>query len=741
MTNPNLLPAWAISLLLFVIGPIHSISGQVAFVPSTEFPVINFQNQLDLPWTGGLNAGQFSQLDIDLDGTLDVLIFDRIGDRIMPMIQKGSPGIPEFEYAPEAVAAFPKARHWLLTADYNLDGKYDLFTSSQNGIKVYINTSDSMKGLTFELYPGVNPIESVIPGSNQQILEVLELDIPAIIDLDNDGDLDILAFNTLGTLVDYHKNLSQETFGHSDSLTFLLEEACWGHVMEDDVDFIISTGVFCKNGTADGGGGVHAGSSMLALDMDGDGDKELALGDIGSSAMFLLTNGGTADHADITNVNTAFPASNPADLDVFPAAYHLDLNNDNKRDLIISPNSAFNTENVSVGWYYPNTGTDSVPTFSYLRDNLFVEEMIDVGSGSFPILFDYDQNGVTDLLIGNYGYYDSGDFFPQIALFRNSGSNSSPFFELITGDVGDMGQLFLSPDVYPALGDVDGDGDYDMLVGRADGTLDLYRNFSLSPTNILPQLGFESNNYAGIDVGGNATPQLIDVDGDSLIDLLIGERNGNVNYYRNTGTHSSPAFSLETETLGGIQMSVDGFQPGYSVPSAFMANGQLHLIVGSDIGTMKYYRDIRSDLGGSSWAGDTVLKEFSSGVRTAPAVADLNEDGFVELIVGNTSGGLNLFLGTKPTMVGLDRDMLLASDYFRIFPNPSKGDLTLELKKVQEIKSLQLYSIRGKKLGIWKATSGHMQLDLRQFPAGIYVMQVSLKDGRSLQEKLMLRDE
>ena len=289
---------------------------------------------------------------------------------------------------------------WVLTADYNLDGKFDIFTAHQDGILVYTNVSDPANGLAFELFQGPNPIRSTIPGSNQQIIEVLEIDIPVIVDMDNDGDLDILAFNTLGTLIDYHKNLSIETFGHSDSLTFILEESCWGHIMEDDVDFTISTGVFCKNGVVSGGGGLHAGSSMLALDMDGDGDKELALGDIGSSGMLLLTNGGDQDHADVSAVSSSFPASNVINLDIFPAAYHLDLNNDGVRDLIISPNSPLNAENVSVGWYYSNNGNDSVPSFSFFRDNLFVDEMVDVGTNSSPYLFDYDQDGKTDLLIG-----------------------------------------------------------------------------------------------------------------------------------------------------------------------------------------------------------------------------------------------------------------------------------------------------------------------------------------------------
>lgn len=732
----NFLPHLWIQSLLFL--PLGFLYGQPAFAPSNEIPVANFQNILDFPWAGGLNASQFNQIDLNMDNIPDVLIFDRVGNRLIPMIHEGTANSIGYAYDPMIASALPEMHGWLLTADYNQDGLYDLFTSSQDGILVYTNTSSIASGLSFEAYSGPNPLRSIIPGQNQQILEVMEADIPTIVDLDEDGDLDILAFNTLGTLIEYHKNLSQESHGHADSLIFILEEACWGHVMEDDAAFTITTGVFCKNGTASGGGGLHAGSTLLALDLDGDEDKELALGDIGSSNMLLLTNGGSKEHADITSTTLSFPASNPVNLDIFPAAFHLDINFDGHRDLVISPNSVLDTEDRFGAWYYPNIGTDSLPMFSFSRDNLFVEEMIDVGSGSLPILVDYDSDGLIDMIVGNRGYYDAGDIVPQLDLYRNIGTNSMPSFELITENLADIGYQFLSPHLYPTLGDLDDDGDLDMLLGRADGTLDFYRNFSQSPNNILPQFSFESNTYAMIDVGGNATPQLVDMDGDGLTDLLIGERGGNVNYYRNTGTAAMPVFSLESGTLGGIEMSVDGFQPGYSIPVALEIDGQLDLMVGSDIGVITYYEDIRSDLTANFGTGDTLLSDWHIGSRVAPTAADLNMDGYVDMIVGNSSGGLNLFMGKEPMMVSVDPRIPEEAQVFTIFPNPSRGMMTIELNQVQPRSQATLYTIDGKLLQKIAIHTQRTDIDLSGLESGLYLIGLTLDSGKRVYQKIVL---
>ena len=80
------------------------------------------------PWAGGLNSAQFNEMDLDLDGVKDLMIFDRQGNRILPFINKGIASTIDYEYAPEYISLFPDITGWVLTADYNNDNKMDIFT-------------------------------------------------------------------------------------------------------------------------------------------------------------------------------------------------------------------------------------------------------------------------------------------------------------------------------------------------------------------------------------------------------------------------------------------------------------------------------------------------------------------------------------------------------------------------------------------------------------------------------------
>jgi len=74
--------------------------------------------ELTNPFGGGLNAPQLSNVDFNNDGVSDVLIFDRIGGVIMPMI-RGSEGLT---YEASYIDNFPQIEHFLLMLDYNADG-------------------------------------------------------------------------------------------------------------------------------------------------------------------------------------------------------------------------------------------------------------------------------------------------------------------------------------------------------------------------------------------------------------------------------------------------------------------------------------------------------------------------------------------------------------------------------------------------------------------------------------------
>jgi hypothetical protein len=186
-------------------------------------------SQLKFPWAGGLNSCQFCAIDLDLDGKNDLLIFDRHGNRKLTFINNGAPNMVDYNFAPAFSEKLPDLHDWLITADYNRDGRMDLFTYGMGGVRVFENVSDTV--LKFRMVTSL--LESYYYTGYVGIL-VTSVDYPVIADIDGDGDLDMLTFFGLGSYVEYHKNLSMEKFGTCDSLDFRLSDHCWGKFKESE---------------------------------------------------------------------------------------------------------------------------------------------------------------------------------------------------------------------------------------------------------------------------------------------------------------------------------------------------------------------------------------------------------------------------------------------------------------------------------------------------------------------------
>jgi len=185
------------------------------------------------PWAGGMNAPQFSHLDLNQDGKMDLMVFDREDESFSPYINTGVEGFISFTYSPQYEKAFESCdcEDWALTADYNCDGKLDLFCGSGSYMSAYKQVSNNGE-VSFELdYTRVQ--STFIGGFYLWIFEPPE-DIPAILDVDGDGDIDIVNWKFGSDYIEYHRNYAMEEFGRCDTLHLREETGCWGHFTEDD---------------------------------------------------------------------------------------------------------------------------------------------------------------------------------------------------------------------------------------------------------------------------------------------------------------------------------------------------------------------------------------------------------------------------------------------------------------------------------------------------------------------------
>jgi hypothetical protein len=310
--------------------------------------------------------------------------------------------------------------------------------------------------------------------------------------------------------------------------------------------------------------GAVAGDAAWA-DVDGDGDLDLLL--VGNGA-------GTQDNAQPTATlyenqgsGTFVPMNAGLDGVSIGAAAFADFDADGDPDLIITGNKGgFSAQNrpQNSAHIYENDGSGN---FSKLNAGI---EGVTAGSVDWG---DVNGDGMIDLVVtGNVGGF--GDLNPlcppfcnppdpTVRVYKNEGGGS--FSELdagITEGVEGGSSRF---------GDIDGDGDLDLVVTGGQGSLDNPQPFSAIYENDGSG-GFTRANQGITNVAGGSS-RWVDVEGNGDLDLIVtgadaGE-NPTTEVYHNDGNGN---FSLRAAGLEDVAV-------GTAVPEDVDADGRMDLIL------------------------------------------------------------------------------------------------------------------------------------------------------------------
>ncbi|TNE61648.1 MAG: DUF4347 domain-containing protein, partial [Alphaproteobacteria bacterium] len=274
---------------------------------------------------------------------------------------------------------------------------------------------------------------------------------------------------------------------------------------------------------------------------------------------------------------------------------------------------------TSVSFSVLSNGSDPLNGLSY-------------GAYASPAFADLDDDGDLDMIVG----INAGTF----VYYRNEGTDTAPsFVKYNPGNATNpMGSTDIGNYSTTALVDIDYDGDYDLFVGRNDGTIQFYRN---DGTASAPSFVADSDNnpLSGVDVGTYSTITFADIDGDGDQDAFIGGFN-TIQYYRNIGDAANPSFSIVDSGS-----PIPSLSNGYQSPTFgdFDADGDLDLVVGRGNGSVAFYENTGTGSSPTFTSGTNPFSSASLSSLVRPAVADLDGDGDLEVVFGRSSGGFAVY--------------------------------------------------------------------------------------------------
>lgn len=698
---------------------------------------------LKMPWGNGLNYSNVSNIDLNFDGVKDIVAFDKLNQfgtgKFRCFIKTGLPGTETYSCSPDLSYYFPDAINWAIFVDYNCDGKEDLFCSTSGGIMAYKNVSTPTAGISFTLEKPL--LYSLYPApTNYTNLYASPAGVPGISDIDGDGDIDVLTFSPQGVYVEFHQNMSKENYGHCDSLVFQLNTGCWGKIIENNCQVDLNQA--CAFRPANWPDyhqelqqkPLHAGSCLTCIDADADGDKDLIMGDISCNIVQFAYNTGTPGNALITDTTKLYPnypnknSTTQIKMNNFPCTYTVDVNGDGKQDLIATPN-AFGSENTKSLWYYRNTSATNTVNFQFQKNNFFQDEMIEVGQNAYPILFDYNADGKKDLLIGTFGYYAGNSLKAQLTLYENKGTSVQPSFSLVTRDYAALSSQSLSY-AMPTSGDIDGDGDQDILVGTSNGKIHWLKNTAGAGNPCT--FTFTADPFGFTTLSAVAAPQLFDINKDGLLDLMIGGKNGRIAYYQNNGTATAPSFTLISNYFGSVDVKGDpnlyGID-GYASPFFYNEGINVKLLVGSVSGQVYYY-SVPASITNSCTLINNKANGYNEGSQSVPFFEDINGDAKRDLFLGNSGGGVSFFSSKSP-YVGIEEIDLTDENLITVFPVPASEFLNIAVTKI-DVKqvTVQIIDLLGKVQKTKTFDSNNGNVDLNELTAGVYFARISVLNNQ-----------
>lgn len=625
-------------------------------------------------------------------------------------------------------------------ADINNDGTQDLFLGNISDVTDFFWNNSTNFPSTF------CKDTSLLWNIYSDGLINTNSDYPALVDLDDDGDLDLIIGGFYGLL--YYENIgdvNSPIFYKIDTIFTYVNTQIGGDPkpafadLDGDGDYDLLVGIgesfvsgpdagltigFRNNGTASnpifnldntlvtGIPDVGVNSYPTLADLDADEDFDLLLGRDGG-ALYYYQNTGTKFQPIWTRQYTTFASVETQTYWKNPT--FVDLDYDGDLDLVYGQSSG-------ILYVYRNNGSPANPSFQLYPDYFKVIKLD--GSGGTSSLADYDGDGDYDLLSGMW----DGKFY----YFRNDGTNQQPVFNRITAS---FSNLTVNSYSAPVFVDIDNDGDYDIVSGATNGQVYCFINNNGSFTSNTTIFGF-------IDVGWTSIPTFADLDGDGDLDLLVGAEAGtSYQYYENLGDN---VFSANNSVFAGISF------PSYSRPTLTDVDndGDYDLIIGRSNGVINYYRNDGNSNNPNWVRDDSQFAEVKVKQNAHAGFADLDGDGRKDLVAAEYDGNFTFYKNLFAPSSTVDNNNELPEKDFYLYqnyPNPFNPSTVIgyQLPVISYV-TIKVYDVLGKEIITLvneEKPAGNYEVDFNaeDLSSGVYFYQLQIGDFISTKKMILLR--
>jgi hypothetical protein len=623
-------------------------------------------------YSGGFEYTKPAFVDIDNDGDMDCFVGYSDENGVYYIRNDGSPSSPVWIMVSRNIFDFKSNMTAPTFADIDGDGDFDAFIGGHDGRIRFVRNTGTASAPSWNLE--TEYFESMDFGGHSA---------PTFCDTDNDGDLDLFVGNNDG-VVQYYRN---------DGTA-----AAYNYVLANNTFATATAGQY---------------TVPAFCDIDGDGDQDLFIGS--TTEIYFYRNDGTAASGSWSLTYTNYEMIS---TEIYAAPAFVDLDNDSDFDMVAG-------ESHRGMAYYDNFGTALGAAWQMVTRYYM---SIDVQYPCFPSFCDIDDDGDHDLFIGRY--------YNDIYMLTNTGTAEVPAWETTETE-------YIQTSSIPVFCDIDDDGDYDLFVGTNEGTLEYYQNAG-SPGS--PVWAAVVKDYGGIDfTDGYCSPAFGDLDDDGDLDLLLGENLGELYYCENTGTAHTPSWAAPDPDWFNPGLTFwERLMPALTDVDL---DGDLDLFIGGNHDQVAFFRNEGTAAAPNfALVSDSYLDDQVE-YQTRPTFCDIDNDGDPDMFVGISLGGILFWRNMGVTGVEEEGEELLPQEFSlaQNFPNPFNPQTAIDFHVSQTCQVvLKVFNLQGQEISvlvnkIYSQGRHRVLFDGQGLPAGIYFYQIRMKDFQEVRKMVLTK--